>query len=561
MYIALFACDNPIIDDIIEQLEPLQTGEIRIKAWPGEDNQFSFIIVSEKIFIDWGDGTTEEHTPNGLPEGFIHEYTDHNQKCITIRTEEMSAFGAFNLVNSSMGVLQTFGRLEEINFGKCPQLEEVILRGNDLVRLEMEEVNILTLLDCSYNNLSATVLNNLFSTLPFSKEGIIIFRQNEGSTTCDANIFLSKGWTEHTLLPDEEIVAYPIDDESIIGIAKNIFSGFGNLLKQVYLFEGLYSQTIKLENFNGFGNYSNLYNHQLNSANLYVLEMWSLSYNTIRNFSGVLYMMLNSDINVFSNYIHTVKVLRSYAYFNMINYWGDVPYIDERLYNNIQDVVIINRMNKDQLLNLLITQLLEAESALPETETENVLSKHYARLILAKIYTYQENYTKALEYTMKIIESGKFALSPDYLDIFENIDNMEFLTQFRTIYNSADKSWEELIKKGKHTPFSRYAEVILLASEIYLKSGNMQKSIDYLNQIRSRNNRIPATINLSVSAIEDLILEEYLQDMGNEGLYFFALKRFGKAEKTLGIEPFRLLLPIPLSEINRNPSFTQNEGY
>jgi hypothetical protein len=38
---------------------------------------------------------------------------------------------------------------------------------------------------------------------------------------------------------------------------------------------------------------------------------------------------------------------------------------------------------------------------------------------------------------------------------------------------------------------------------------------------------------MSVSEIEDLILDEYQQDMGKEGLYFFALKRFGKAEKTL----------------------------
>ena len=58
-----------------------------------------------------------------------------------------------------------------------------------------------------------------------------------------------------------------------------------------------------------------------------------------------------------------------------------------------------------------------------------------------------------------------------------------------------------------------------------------------------------------------MILEEYLLDMGKEGLYFFAMKRFGKAEQTLGIESFRLLFPIPLAEIYTNPNITQNVGY
>jgi hypothetical protein len=49
--------------------------------------------------------------------------------------------------------------------------------------------------------------------------------------------------------------------------------------------------------------------------------------------------------------------------------------------------------------------------------------------------------------------------------------------------------------------------------------------------------------------------------MGKESLYFFALKRFGKAEQTLDIESFRLLLPIPAGEVNRNPNMTQNVGY
>ena len=272
-------------------------------------------------------------------------------------------------------------------------------------------------------------------------------------------------------------------------------------------------------------------------------------------------MLKRTGDTSFSNYIHTAKVLRSYAFFIMINYWGDVPYLDEAVTVNVEEMPSIYRMDKQQLLNLLIESLLEAEAALPETETDNSLSKSFAQLILAKIYTFQGDHTKALSYTTKIIESGKYSLSPDYTDIFESSDNVEHLTQYQVFYHNAAVSWEGLIKKGEQTPYARYAEVLLLASENYLKSGNIQDAISCLNQVRNRNNRTPSSAALSISAIEDMILEEYQQDMGKEGLYFFALKRFEKAEQVLGIESFRLLLPIPHREIVLNPNMNQNVGY
>ena len=431
LFFALYCCNNPVDD--IEIFEPLQPGEVRIKARPDEDNKISFIVVAGKIRIDWGDGITEEFTPNGMPEGLVHEYTDQNLKTITIHTEEMVDFGACSMININGVFMHTFGRLEEIYFGKCTHLEDVILRGNDLIRLVIEEANSLNLFDCSFNNLSASALNSLFGSLPFSNEGIIIFRENTGSASCDSSIVLSKGWTVQSLLPDEdwELVPPLFDAEAAKSFAINLFSRFGDFLKPFFLFDALYAQTI---NSNGY--YSNVYSHQINSSNDLVLYMWNKSYNTIRNLNGTLYFMLKhtSDAS-FSNYIHTAKVLRSYAFFNMINCWGDTPYLDETMIGNVEYMPPVYRMDKELLLNRLIESLLEAEAALPETETGAFLSKSFAQLILAKIYTFQGNYTKALSYTTKIMESGKYSLSPDYPNIFESSDNSEHLSHYQLIYD------------------------------------------------------------------------------------------------------------------------------
>ena len=560
LFSVLFACNNPVDNDPdIENPEPLQSGEVRFKTYPNEDKEISLIVVSKSIRIDWGDGTTEEFTPNGASEMFAHTYRDHNPKIITLHTEEMKAFGAFSMVRMNGVYVQTSGYLEEIHFEKCTHLEEVILRGNALNRIEMEETNALHLLDCSYNSLSAATLNGLFSSLPESKDGILIFRENEGSAASDISIALSKGWTVQLSLPDEEIITQEIDNETLIQYTNAVLSDFENFLKPVYLYDALYTHSLKLDDYPGFSEYSDIFHNLVSSTSSNISKIWSLSYTSIHHLNVSLSYMLKRAGNVtFSNYIHTVKVLRCYAYFILLNYWGDVVYIDEK---TMDDVLSDGyRMDKDQLFTLLIEQLLEAESALPATETDHILSKDYARLMLSKIYTYQGDYTKALEYAEKIITSEQYHISADYADIFQSADNSEHLTQYRSVYR-APNSWEDLIKKGKHAPFSRYTEVILLAAENYLKSGNIQTAVNFLNQIRNRNNRATATANLSIPDIEDMILEEYLLDLGNEGLYFFALKRFGKAEQTLGIESFRLLFPIPLAEIYTNPNITQNVGY
>ena len=201
----LASCNNLIIDnrneeeELTEKPDPLQTGEVRIKACPDEDYRISFIVEAETVSIDWGDGTTEDHIPNGLPEGFVHNYEDQSPKHITIRTEKMEAFGACTIVSANIGIIRTFGFLEEIAFGKCPQLEEVILRQ--------------------------------FHSLPAaSDESIIIYRENTGSATCDIDIALSKGWEARTTLPDEvkETIEIEIDDDMLINLANFAFSSIGD---------------------------------------------------------------------------------------------------------------------------------------------------------------------------------------------------------------------------------------------------------------------------------------------------------------------------------------------
>jgi hypothetical protein len=248
----------------------------------------------------------------------------------------------------------------------------------------------------------------------------------------------------------------------------------------------------------------------------------------------------------------------------MINCWGDVPFLDETNYDNIEDISSIKREAQTVILSKLIQDLLQAEQNLPDEEEDNpvIFSTYFAQLILSKIYTYQKDYATALQYTSKVIASNKFALTSDYLGVFNDKNNRERITQFVTFNESENnQNLISLIKKGEYMPLARYATILLLAAENNLQTNKLQEAITLLNELKVRNSRSLLEPGATATQITEAILEEYKLDLGKEGLYFFALKRFDAAESVLNIASYQKYLPIPYDDVIRNPNITQNAGY
>lgn len=143
-------------------------------------------------------------------------------------------------------------------------------------------------------------------------------------------------------------------------------------------------------------------------------------------------------------------------------------------------------------------------------------------------------------------------------------------------------------------PYIRYAEVLLLAAEAQLQSGNQQKAAEYLNKVRRRAQLADKT-NIT---LDDIKVEKQLE-LCFEGTRYMDLIRWGDAYETMkdqGKETYMLkvdnkgtkeqpqyeysvvvsdtnpnagfkqgkheLLPIPMSELEVNGSYiTQNPGW
>ena len=52
--------NEDVVDNENKVPEKLRLGEIRIKAYPANNQKISFQILSKKFSVDWGDGTVEE---------------------------------------------------------------------------------------------------------------------------------------------------------------------------------------------------------------------------------------------------------------------------------------------------------------------------------------------------------------------------------------------------------------------------------------------------------------------------------------------------------------------
>ncbi len=122
-------------------------------------------------------------------------------------------------------------------------------------------------------------------------------------------------------------------------------------------------------------------------------------------------------------------------------------------------------------------------------------------------------------------------------------------------------------------PLFRLAEMYLIKGEAQNELGNTAGALTELNRIHSRHFTPPQMLAVTgQQAMRDAILKERLLEFTAEGKRRTDLVRHGhfldrwstamlngKTDKRS--EPYRILFPIPATQISSNPKLTQNPGY
>lgn len=289
-----------------------------------------------------------------------------------------------------------------------------------------------------------------------------------------------------------------------------------------------------------------------------VLAAWNNFYQT--NFQNLFFKKLDSqNLNWYQD---NFNVLSALHYYHMVTTWGDIPYIDDySWYSNSNLNEGKERTNANVVLNKLKENLEAAIPYLEDKKNESLtdensflfMSKDVARILLADIYMYQNDYTSAAPLLASVIKNDFYSLDASDYSNKETVENLINGKSSEIIFILNCRNSEN--RGSKVIPVMTYTDVILSYSECLYKNGDLQQAKAYLDLIATAKGI--AVSGDILTAIKDIRMKILLYGVSN----FAFLKRNNLAEEVYGIEKYKLLLPIPAYEIETNPKITQNPGY
>ena len=398
--------------------------------------------------------------------------------------------------------------------------------------------------------------------------------------------------------------------------------GFAN--GGITTFTGLYADELYATRNNPVEN--EFYANSISQENTVLAELWKNAYSIIYQANAVIEGLSASNtltVTVKQKFTGEAKLVRAFVYFNLINLFGDVPYIAATDYTNN---ATLKRTTKEQIYNYIVADLQEAKDLLPASYMTNnkIRPNKYAALsLLARVYLYMGKWAEAEDISSQILNAGTYVLQTDLSKVF-SIGNSEAIWQLPPVQPGGFETTEGMMfvpfsstalpnypisdhllnafegndnRKTKWLaqntvngqsyfyPFKyrlnysgstspqeyymlfRLAEQYLIRAEAKAQQNKIVEAVTDLNKIRVRAGLTDTTAASQLELLSIILHERQIELFCEWGHRWYDLKRFGKADEVLqqiknpGWHSNDKLFPIPFREIQLNPSLTQNTGY
>lgn len=179
-----------------------------------------------------------------------------------------------------------------------------------------------------------------------------------------------------------------------------------------------------------------LMEHTWTADNSYIDSGWDTFFEIVGQTNALIASLEKSDLDV-EDVIAELQALRAYAYFFLMDLYGNVPIFTNA---KVEATDLPEQNTRTEVFDFVVSELSDAAQILP-SQTD-IGSEYYGRFtkeamyaLLATIYLNGEVYTgtayysEAITYADLVINSGAFSLLPDYFDnfVYDNEENAEMI--------------------------------------------------------------------------------------------------------------------------------------
>jgi hypothetical protein len=188
--------------------------------------------------------------------------------------------------------------------------------------------------------------------------------------------------------------------------------------------------------------------HKWTPQHVRLNNAWNFNFTLVNTANKVLYQLEsveNMDAELKSLFIAELKMIRGWAYYNLIDLFGNVPLVTGWVLEDDTPPTT----PRTELFNAIVSDLesnVEALSDKVDASTYGRFNKYAGYALLAKFYLNAEAWTgtpqwnKVIEYCDKIIGSEQYTITDDYFDNFmiNNEDSKEniFVIPYDQIYTT-----------------------------------------------------------------------------------------------------------------------------
>lgn len=357
--------------------------------------------------------------------------------------------------------------------------------------------------------------------------------------------------------------------------------------------------------------------------NRFMSAIWARLYNPIYQANAIMEGLERSS-GVSSTKKEQFKgealFVRAFCHFYLVNLFGDIPLV---LTTNYQTNGLLPRTAREVVYEQIVSDLIAAQSLLPQeyTTTGRVRpTRSAADALIARVYLYRHNWSKAEENASKIISQSvpSFVLSADLNTVFlatsteaiwqlkpgdlnsytnEGYSFLTFPSNSNVLTDTLVKSFSNIDKRKLNwitnsgalrlpfkyklyqfstTPSNEYPTVFRLAEQYLIRAeartelGNLtgtNSALSDINMVRNRAGLTDTTASTKAELMSIIERERKLELFGEWGHRWLDLKRWSKSNDVLSTskpnwQPTDTLYPLPLIEMNKNPNLKpQNPGY